>query len=62
MLGAEPEIIANYVDQGLVRLVYWPMLDHGNASLNAVQFLSQQGFHDVRSMDGGYEAWRRQPG
>ncbi len=35
MLGAEPEIIANYVDQGLVRLVFWPMLDHGNASLNA---------------------------
>lgn len=35
MLGAEPEIIANYVDQGQVRIVFWPILDHGNASLNA---------------------------
>ena len=35
MLGAEPEIISNYVDHGLVRIVFWPMLDHGNASLNA---------------------------
>jgi protein-disulfide isomerase len=35
VLGAEPEIISTYVDQGLVRLVYWPMLDHGEASLNA---------------------------
>ena len=35
MLGAEPEIIKNFVEQGQVRLVFWPMLDHGNASLNA---------------------------
>lgn len=35
MLGTEPDIIANYVDQGLLRIVFWPMLDHGNASLNA---------------------------
>ena len=35
MLGAEPEIIANYVNRGSVRIVFWPMLDHGNASLNA---------------------------
>ena len=35
MLGAEPEIIANYVDRDLVRIVFWPMLDHGNDSLNA---------------------------
>ncbi len=35
MLGAEPEIIANFVDSGQVRIVFWPMLDHGNASLNA---------------------------
>ena len=35
MLGAEPAIIANYVDSGQARLVFWPMLDHGNASLNA---------------------------
>jgi protein-disulfide isomerase len=35
VLGAEPEIIKNFVEQGQVRIVFWPMLDHGNASLNA---------------------------
>lgn len=35
MLGTEPEIVANYVESGQVRLVFWPMLDHGQASLNA---------------------------
>lgn len=35
MLGAEKEIVNNYVDSNQVRLVFWPVLDHGNASLNA---------------------------
>jgi protein-disulfide isomerase len=35
VLGAEKEIIPNYVDTGQVRIVYWPMLDHGQASINA---------------------------
>jgi protein-disulfide isomerase len=35
VLGTEPEIIKNYVETGLVRIVFWPMLDHGNASLNS---------------------------
>jgi protein-disulfide isomerase len=35
VLGSEPQIIDTYVDSGQARLVYWPMLDHGNASLNA---------------------------
>jgi protein-disulfide isomerase len=35
VLGPEQEIIANYVDSGQVRIVLWPILDHGNASLNA---------------------------
>jgi protein-disulfide isomerase len=35
VLGTEPEILATYVETGDVRLVYWPMLDHGNAGLNA---------------------------
>jgi len=34
VLGTEPEIVSNYVDNGKVRLVYWPVLDHG-ASVNA---------------------------
>lgn len=35
MLGAEKEIVSNYVAGNQVRIVFWPMLDHGNASLNA---------------------------
>jgi len=35
VLGAEKEIIPSYVDSGQVRIVYWPMLDHGQASVNA---------------------------
>lgn len=33
MLGAEPEIIQNYVETGQVKLVFWPVLNHGNPSV-----------------------------
>lgn len=33
MLGTEPEIIRDYVVTGKVRLVFWPVLNHGNPSL-----------------------------
>ncbi len=32
---------------------------HGNSSLNAAQFLADQGFDQVMSMEGGFEAWRQ---
>jgi protein-disulfide isomerase len=35
VLGAEPEIVANHVLAGQVKLVYWPMLDLGPNSENA---------------------------
>jgi len=35
VLGAEPELVSNYVNTGQVKLVFWPMLDHGSHSLNA---------------------------
>ena len=47
MLGTEPEIINNYVEQGQVRIVFWPMLDHGNASLNAHAAADCVGRQDV---------------
>lgn len=31
---------------------------HGNSSQQAAQYLVQQGFENVSSMDGGFEAWR----
>lgn len=30
---------------------------HGNSSQSLAQYLSYQGFIDVYSIDGGYEAW-----
>ena len=47
MLGAEKEIIPNYVDSGQVRIVYWPMLDHGSASINAHAAADCVGRQDV---------------
>ena len=32
---------------------------HGNSSMGAGQFLAEQGFQQVMSMDGGFEAWRQ---
>lgn len=31
---------------------------HGNSSQQAGQFLAEQGFESVYSMDGGFEAWK----
>lgn len=33
---------------------------HGNSSQGAAQYLVQQGFDQVYSMDGGFESWRAQ--
>jgi thiosulfate sulfurtransferase len=31
---------------------------HGNSSKGAADYFASQGFKDVSSMDGGFEAWR----
>jgi len=31
---------------------------HGNSSKGAAEYFAAQGFSDVFSMDGGFEAWR----
>ena len=33
---------------------------HGRSSQGAAQYLVEQGFEEVYSMDGGFEAWRRE--
>jgi protein-disulfide isomerase len=33
VLGTEPDIIANYVENGQVKIVFWPVLNHGDPSL-----------------------------
>ena len=40
-------------DQNLVVYCY-----HGNSSLGATAFLIENGFSNVASMSGGFEAWR----
>lgn len=35
MLGTEPQLIADYVEDGRVRLVFWPVLNHGDPSVYA---------------------------
>lgn len=42
-------------DKSLPLVVY---CYHGNSSQGAAQYLSNQGFKDVYSMDGGFEAWK----
>ena len=34
------------------------MCYHGHSSQNAAQFLLQNGFSDVSSVDGGFEIWK----
>jgi thiosulfate sulfurtransferase len=41
-------------DQAIVVYCY-----HGNSSLGATAFLIDNGFKDVASMSGGFEAWRQ---
>ncbi|MCG9697985.1 thiosulfate sulfurtransferase GlpE [Shewanella sp. Isolate11] len=41
------------MDHPLVVVCY-----HGISSQNAAQYLIEQGFDDVYSLDGGFQAWR----
>jgi protein-disulfide isomerase len=33
VLGTEPEVIEEYVKDGKVRIIFWPVLNHGNPSV-----------------------------
>jgi thiosulfate sulfurtransferase len=48
------EFLANTAkDKPLILYCY-----HGNSSQGAANYFSEQGFEEVYSVDGGYEAWR----
>ena len=52
--GNVQELLENPAkDQNVVVYCY-----HGNSSLGATAFLIENGFTDVASMSGGFEAWR----
>ena len=35
MLGLQEQVLADYVETGQVKLIFWPVLNHGNASVYA---------------------------
>ena len=35
MLGAEPQLIEEYVNTGQIKIIFWHVLDHGEVSLNS---------------------------
>lgn len=49
-----PDFVAN-ADKTAPTLV---MCYHGNSSQMVAQYLNEQGFTDVYSIDGGYEEWK----
>lgn len=51
-----PDFLAR-ADRSLPTLVF---CYHGNSSQGAAQFLAEQQFSEVYSVDGGFEAWRSQ--
>jgi thiosulfate sulfurtransferase len=53
--GNVQEFIQN-TDKNAAVVVY---CYHGNSSLGATAYLMENGFKDVASMSGGFEAWRQ---
>ena len=50
MLTLQPEIVEQYVKTGQVQLVFWPVLNHGNASVAAsvtLECVAQQSFEQA---------------
>lgn len=51
------ENVQNIITQTDKQLPVLVMCYHGNSSQSVAAYLSQQGFTDVYSIDGGYEGW-----
>lgn len=49
--------VQNIISETDKQLPVLVMCYHGNSSQNVAAYLGQQGFTDVYSIDGGYEAW-----
>ena len=47
MLGTEPELVRNYVDEGIVRIIFWPVLNHGNPSVSSTVAMECAGQQDI---------------
>jgi len=56
LTDASVETFLKSADRSRAVIVY---CYHGNSSQMAAQYLIEQGFTEVYSLDGGYEAWAR---
>ena len=54
-LSIQAFIEANDLDKPIVVCCF-----HGNSSQSAAQYLCEQGFEEVYSLDGGFEVWNQQ--
>ncbi|MCL1124421.1 thiosulfate sulfurtransferase GlpE [Shewanella surugensis] len=53
------ENIAHFIGDANMDLPLIVVCYHGISSQNAAQYLHQQGFDQVYSLDGGFEAWQQ---
>ncbi|MGB9095275.1 thiosulfate sulfurtransferase GlpE [Erwinia sp.] len=52
------ESLQGFIEQSDFATPVLVMCYHGNSSKSAAQYLLNQGFNQVFSIDGGFEAWR----
>lgn len=50
--------VADYIREADMDAPLIVVCYHGNSSQGAANYFHQQGFDDVYSLDGGYEAWK----
>ena len=61
MLGVEPQVIADYVATGRVKIVFWPVLNHGNPSIYSTLTAECAGRQDPSLFWAAHDAlFRRQ--
>lgn len=53
------ETLQNFMQNNEFDTPVMVMCYHGNSSRGAAQYLLHQGFEEVYSIDGGFEAWAR---
>jgi protein-disulfide isomerase len=66
VLGTEPQVIASYVDSGQARIVFWPVINHGDPSVystltaHCVGAQDPQKFWDVHALlfENQGDLWR----
>lgn len=52
--------LQEFIDSGEFELTVLVYCYHGHMSMNAAAYLASQGFADTYSLDGGFEAWKKE--